>query len=134
MDLCNKIFKFKTIGTPSKNGVLHCLNELDFNTKRIFYIDGFDKNCNDTRGEHANIECDEFLFICNGSLELSLTNQKNETTSFHLSKNEGIVINKMIWLEFNSNDDKTLVMVLCNTIFETDRNITDFNAFLTYDL
>jgi len=131
--LNQRILKFDTIKTQSKNGVLHCLNQFNFNAKRIFYIDNFDTEPNNNRGNHANIDCNEFVFICKGSAKFSLTNQQNETITYFLGKNEGILINKLTWVEFNSDVSETILLVLCDTVYQEDGNINNFNDFLKYE-
>ena len=55
--------------------------------KRFFYIDDFDIINND-RGFHANKNCDEILFIVNGSIHIKLINKKNEVFEKTFDKNE----------------------------------------------
>ena len=109
IDRNKSVLKFKTIKTESKNGVLHCLNKFNFNTKRIFYIDNFENRTSKNRGNHANIYCNEFFLVCNGSVKVSLTNQENETITYYLEKDEGVIINKLTWIEYNSNLPNTLI-------------------------
>jgi dTDP-4-amino-4,6-dideoxygalactose transaminase/dTDP-4-dehydrorhamnose 3,5-epimerase-like enzyme len=128
----NIIHKFKTIKTENKGGLLHCINELKFDTRRVFYIDNFSKN-NLSRGHHANKTCKEFLFLVNGSVKISLTTQKNIKTTMVLNKNEGVMIERMIWLEYKSLCDDTNIIVLCDEPYDNNDNnngIFNFDDFI----
>ena len=70
------LIKLLSVKTPSKGGVLNCLNSLNFDTKRIFYIDNFSKNC-DSRGKHANKTCSEIIIVLYGAIKIKLTNKDN---------------------------------------------------------
>jgi dTDP-4-amino-4,6-dideoxygalactose transaminase len=129
------IYNFKSIKNNDKGGILHCLNELKFNTKRVFYIDNYKKN-SASRGHHANISCNEFIFLTSGSIKITLTSQNNVKITFYLYKNEGIIINLMNWVEFSSLDDDTSIVVLCDEEYNnTDNDITrltNFDEFIKY--
>ena len=123
------IIKFKSICTKKKNGILHFLNELNFNTKRIFYIDNF-QNDNDNRGKHANKNCDEYLIIINGDLKIELINNKNERKKFYLFKDEGIFIKRHIWINFNSTNKDTILLVIANEEYNKTESVFNFDDFL----
>ena len=74
------IIQFKSKLTNGKDGILHCINKLNFETKRVFYIDKF--KTGESRGNHANINTDEYLFIVNGNLKLEIINKNNEKKHF----------------------------------------------------
>jgi len=128
----SKLIKLKGIKTKGKGGVLNSLNSLNFSTKRIFYIDNFNKNEN-SRGNHANKSCNEFIFVTNGSIKIRLTDQNKIQKTYYLNKNEGLNIPAMHWLEFWSFQDNSCIMVLCDEEFISDGNksIFDFNEFIS---
>lgn len=126
----NLILNFNSIKNNDKGGILHSLNDFNFDLKRAFYIDNFLKN-SQPRGNHANISCNEFIFLTNGSIKLKLTTQNNIKKTYYLNKNQGLVINKMNWIEFTSLDDDTCIIVLCDEIYSNDnKNISNFNDFI----
>ena len=122
------IIKFKSKLTNSKDGILHCINKLNFETKRVFYIDNF--KTGETRGNHANINTDEYLFVLNGNLKLEIVNKNNEKKTFFLFKNEGILIERNKWIIFSSINEDTIVMVLANKEYNDTQSINDFDKFL----
>ena len=128
----SQIYKFKEISSSNKGGILNCINELNFDTKRIFYINNF--NINDlARGNHANKTCKEFVFVVNGGIKLELINKNNEKRIIYLYKNEGFIINNLEWLIYKAIEDDTTLMVLCNEEFygnDSDKSIHNFNEFI----
>jgi len=122
------IIQFKSKLTNNKDGILHCINKLNFETKRIFYIDKF--KTGETRGNHANINTDEYLFVLNGNLKLEIVNKNNEKKTFYLFKDEGILIERNNWIIFSSINEDTIVMVLANKEYKDTQSINDFDEFL----
>ena len=123
----------KGIKTDGKGGILNCLNSINFNTQRIFYIDKFSKN-QKSRGNHANKTCNELLIVTNGSIKIKLTSKNKEEKIYYLTKNNILNIPCMTWLEFWSLQDNSSLCVLCDEKFESDgkKSIFDFNEFINY--
>lgn len=138
--------KFKSIKTNSKPGILHCLNNLNFNTKRIFYLDNFDelnnfkneylnidtKNVKKIRGLHANINFDELLFLTEGEIEIKLIDKQLNESVKKITKNEYIFIQKMNWIEFEILKQETVIVVLANENLDNSISISNFREFLDY--
>jgi dTDP-4-amino-4,6-dideoxygalactose transaminase len=122
----------KTMVTENKNGELHCMNDFNFDTKRFFYIDNFNDNDDNNRGNHANINCDEYLSVLNGKLEIELINKQNEKQKYLLTKNETIFIERNTWLNFNSKFTNTSILVLTNLEYDKTETINDFDKFLQH--
>jgi len=128
--LSSNLLTLETFQTENKGGILNCINSIDFNTKRVFYIDNFNKN-EKSRGNHANKTCNEILIVTNGSIKVKLTSQNKEEKIYYLRKNNILSIPCMKWLEFWSLKDKSSICVLCDEKFESDgkKSIFDFNEF-----
>lgn len=116
-----KITKFQGVVTPNKGGVLNYLNSIDFDTKRVFYIDGFNMS-DKSRGHHANKTCNEFLFVTSGRIKIELTTQDNKRSIFYLSKNDTLSIPAMHWLEFWSFENDTSLVVLCDQTINCEQD------------
>lgn len=141
-----KLNKLKSIKTVGKPGTLHCLNEMDFNTKRFFYLDDFNElddfknDClkldNSTidkkRGLHANINFNELMIVLEGEIEIKLIDKNQIEITKKLSKDEYIYIPKMNWVEFEILFANTIIIVLVDEIMEKSRSIHNFNEFLNY--
>lgn len=125
--ICNKInefyyntnysnlnkYKFDTKVSLDKGGLLHCINNLNFDVKRTFYIDNFNYGDN-PRGNHSNISCKEFLYVINGAIKLTLINKNKEKGEINLYKNEGYIIENNIWLIYEAIYDNTILNILCD--------------------
>jgi hypothetical protein len=141
MNNSNKLISFKTNNKP---GILHCLNELDFNTKRLFYIDNFyqlnefknnyldiDKSLiNNKRGLHANINFDELLVVIEGQIKIKLIEKNQNEYKYTLDKNDYIFIPKMNWIEFEIIRENTIILVLANEILSKSKSVHNFNEFI----
>ncbi|MHA2067599.1 MAG: aminotransferase class V-fold PLP-dependent enzyme [Candidatus Thorarchaeota archaeon] len=127
----SQLLKLEAHETKNKGGVLNCLNSMDFNTKRVFYIDRFNKG-QGSRGNHANRTCNELLIVTKGSIKVKLTPRSGEAELHYLSKNDAVPVPYMVWLEFWSMDDDSSICVLCDEEFETDgrKSIFDFDEFV----
>jgi len=125
-----KVTNCTTIITENKNGQLHCMNNFSFDTKRFFYIDNFNVNNNNNRGNHANINCDEYISVINGKLEIELINKRNEKEKYILTKNQNIFIERNTWIIFNSKSINTSILVLANLEFDKTETIDNLDDFL----
>jgi dTDP-4-amino-4,6-dideoxygalactose transaminase len=139
----NKLKSIKTLGKP---GILHCLNEMNFNAKRFFYLDNFNElnyfkneylelnknSINKKRGLHANINFNEFMIVLEGEIEIKLIDKNQIKTIKKLVKNEYIYIPKMNWIEFEILSANTIIIVLVDEIMEKSKSIHNFNEFFNY--
>ena len=128
-------FKLNPIETTGKPGKLVDLTiknickeiNLQFNITKCFYIN--DLNSTESRGKHSNNNASEILLCLNGSFEIKLNNGFYEKTLI-INKNEGIFINKDIWIDFYNFKD-CIIMAFVDIDFNDDKNSCyDFNNFL----
>lgn len=153
--VCDKIKEFYieenkkkliSIKTKNKLGILHCLNKMDFNTKRLFYIDNFQElnnlknenltinknNINTKRGLHANINFDELLIILDGKIEIKIIDKNLNNTIKIMEKNDCILIERMNWIEFEILMENTLILVLANEDHYNSKGIFNFEDFINF--
>jgi len=126
------LLKIKTIKTKNKPGLLNCINNISFDIKRIFYLNSFDLNDNlenNTRGFHANKNFEELIIIQNGSIELTLINQKQEKIIKILHKNDIYLIPKNYWLTYKILDNNSIILVLANEILSKSISVFNFEEF-----
>ncbi len=150
-DNINKFFKeknlikLKSIKTEGKIGVLHCLNDINFETKRLFYIDNFTElnefrqeyldlkePISKKRGFHANINFDEFIVILNGHINVKLIDKNLNETNIVLYKNDTFLIPRLYWLEYEILEENTVIMVLANETLEKSNGIFNYEEFKNY--
>lgn len=125
----NTLFEIKE--SSNVRGVLHAINDLDtFITKRIFYINGFE--CLDLpveRGNHCNYNTNELLFVLNGSIFLELEDVLGNKVKKIIEHGSQYYIPKKNWIRYHILDKNTNIVVLCDTTFEEQINITDYHIF-----
>jgi dTDP-4-amino-4,6-dideoxygalactose transaminase len=113
-----------------KPGILHYLNNICFNTKRIFYIDNFsDISSNNMRGFHANINFDELLICMDGKINIKLIDTDLNITEKILLKNDIFLIKRMKWIEYKILEENTKIVVLVNEILSKSKSIINFEDF-----
>ncbi len=102
------------------------LKDIPFEVKRIFTV----TNCpaGQERGGHAHKKTLQYLFCLKGIIRVLLIS-KAGTRNLELHKGCGILIETMTWdkLQFMTGND--VLLVLCNTQFEKDDYIENFEAF-----
>ena len=137
----NNLLIINSIQTENKPGILNYINNLNFLTKRLFYIDNFNdissfkeeylniKNVNKSRGFHANINFDELLIIINGEILIKLIDKNLNVTEKKLIKNDLFYVPKLNWLEFEILNEKTIILVLANEVFDKSISVFIFDEF-----
>ena len=145
--LTNNLIKFKNIITKNKPGILHCINNVNFNMKRLFTIDKFDELNEfmidyfdlkkqdvpiNTRGYHMNSNFNEMLIVLNGKISLKLIDLNMTEKITELGKNEIHFIPKLNWMEFTILDSNTVIIVLADEILSKSESIHDFEVFKNY--
>jgi len=131
----NNLLLIKSIITK-KPGILNCINNLCFDTKRFFYINNFNDMdiSNNKRGFHANINFDELLIVLDGEINLKLVDSNLNEKNKIIKKDEIYYIPRMNWIEFEILDKNTNIFVMVNEILSKSRSIHDFNEFLKFNI
>lgn len=125
------LLSFDNVITPNKPGILHYINNMNFNVKRLFYIDNFnDDTISNKRGHHANINFDELLFVINGEMKLKLVNKNLNKKEINLYKNDIYLIPRMNWLEFEVFNKDTIILVLVNETLNNSKGIFNYDEFI----
>ena len=71
------------------------------------------------RGFHAHRNLSQIMFCVSGSIRVDLWNLSKEFQSIRLNCNsEAILIKPGIWREFYSLEKKSILMVLCDGIYD----------------
>ena len=125
----NSLFEIKE--TINTRGILHAINHLDtFITKRIFYINGFQElDMPIERGNHCNYNTNELLLVLDGSIFLELEDVVGNKVKMVIEHGSQYYIQKNTWIIYHILDRNTNVVVLCDTTFEEQINITDYHIF-----
>lgn len=125
----NTLFEIKE--SINVRGVLHAINYLDtFITKRIFYINGFESlDLPIERGNHCNYNTNELLLVLNGSIFLELEDVLGNKVKKIIEHGSQYYIPKNNWIRYHILDKNTNIVVLCDTTFEEQINIKDYQIF-----
>jgi dTDP-4-amino-4,6-dideoxygalactose transaminase len=131
------LISLKNIKTLDKPGVLHFLNNVNFDVKRLFYIDYCDTGDSsgfiNKRGLHANINFDEMMVVIYGEVKLLLTDVHGNTTERIYKKDEIAILPRMYWIEFSTSDKDTTILFFANEILSKSISIHDYDQFINYN-
>lgn len=137
----NNLIIINSIQTENKPGILNYINNINFSTKRLFYIDNFNdistfrgeyfdiKNINKSRGFHANLNVDELLIIIDGSISIKIIDKNLNIIEKKLIKNNLFYVPRLNWLEFEILDEKTIILVLANEVHNKSNSLFSFDEF-----
>ena len=125
------LFSLVKVRTDNKPGILHYINNLSFNTKRIFYIDDFSdiSFSSNKRGFHANTNFDELLICIDGKINIKLIDKDLNITEKILLKDDIFLINRMNWIEYEILEKNTKILVLANETLNDSKSVSDFEDF-----
>lgn len=102
-------------------------SSLPFEMKRIYWV--YDTAEDLSRGNAANIHCQNILVVMHGSAEVYVEDQKNNSYQFTLStKSEGLLIPAMHWRRIRLDKNAVLLCIASEKYEESDY-IRDFKAF-----
>lgn len=127
------LLKIKDIETASKDGILHCVNNIIFDTQRFFYIDSF-KNNNLVRGLHANVNFNELMIIINGTVNIKTVDQNKNEELRVLNKGDVFYISEMKWIVFEASDKDTVIFCLTDKNINDSVSIYNFDDFINYKM
>lgn len=96
--------------------------------KRIFYIYSVPKG--ETRGKHSHIKTVQVLICTSGKCEVICDDGKNKKKYILDTPNKALYIPEGIWAEEKYIEKETVLMILCNTKYDIDDYIFDYNKFL----
>ena len=81
------------------------------------------------RGNHCNYNTNELLLVLDGSIFLELEDVVGNKVKMVIEHGSQYYIQKNTWIIYHILDKNTNVVVLCDTTFEEQINITDYHIF-----
>ena len=102
---------------------------LNFNIKRSFIVYG---KQNIIRGNHAHIECNQFLCCINGICEIKCDDGKDSNINILDSPSTILKIPNMIWSTQKYKSNNTILLVLCDQDYSEKDYIRDYEQFLLF--
>jgi len=131
--LKKNLLKFETFKTNGKPGILSCINNFHFDTRRFFTISDFkEDDIGKKRGHHANLNFKELLIILDGSIKVKLINQDKIEEIKIVSKNETILIEPMKWIEYEILEVNTNIICLVDKEYSYSESIFNFEEFISF--
>lgn len=140
----NIILNLNTYKIENQIGLIHNINNLSFNIKRLYYIDCFtelnnfrneyldiNKSVNKKIGFYSNKNFDEIYIILNGEINIKLLDKNNNNFEKKLKKDDILYINSMNWIEYEVLNEKTIILVLGNETIEESKIIKNFEEFIS---
>lgn len=126
-----QILEFSKVHDPRGNlsfieGGCH----VPFSIKRVFYI--YDVPGGETRGGHAHRENVTVLIAVAGSLDLHLTDGREEIVIPLNRSNKGVVIPPGVWDSMHNFTTGTVCVALCSHHYEESDYIRDFDRYQEY--
>ncbi len=102
--------------------------EIPFKPERYFLV--FNVPSESTRGEHAHIECHQFLICVKGSCTVIVSDGDSEAEIELNSPNVGLYIPPMIWGVQHKYTNDAVLLVFASHIYDPKDYIRDFNEFV----
>lgn len=104
--------------------------DLPFEPKRYFIV--HDVPSSDVRGEHAHMECHQFLVAVKGMLNVVADDGEVSEEFVLNAPNQGLYIPPGIWgIQYKYSEDAVL-MVLASHQYDAEDYIRDYNEFLAW--
>ena len=97
--------------------------------KRVFTV--LDHK-NTIRGRHAHKECAQILICQNGICQVFCDDGKQKKTFVIDNPSKGLYIPASIWSEQVYKTDNTLLLVLCDQLYDEDDYIRDYTEFESF--
>lgn len=100
---------------------------LPFDVCRVFYI--YDIPGGKSRGEHAHLECHQFLVAASGSFRVRLDDTSRTETVELRRPNYGLHIPPGIWAGERDFSSGAICLVLASHPYDKDDYIRDYEAY-----
>ena len=101
--------------------------DVPFDIKRVFYVHSV--NDQNDRGKHAHYETNQILICLQGEVDVTVDDGHMKKVITLNKKNQAVLVPEMIWDEQIYKTDDTILLVLCNTRYDVDDYINDYNEF-----
>jgi hypothetical protein len=102
--------------------------QVPFAIRRVFVVQGVPVGT--VRGNHALGACTELLICLGGGVDVELTDGRSRKTVCLRSPDRGLIIPPMIWSTQRYVEPGTVLMVLCDRLFDESDYVRDHDEFL----
>lgn len=102
--------------------------ELPFEPKRFFLVSEVPSES--VRGQHAHLECEQFLIAVRGSVRVRTTSKGIVSEHWLRNSNVGLFLPSMIWGEQDYYSSDCVLLVLASQEYDSSDYLRDFSEFL----
>ena len=128
-DLAWEIRNFQLIKDKTGElGVAEIEKEFNFLVKRIFFLRGV--GANDHRGFHSHKDLKQLIICLSGSFTIELDDGIDKIETCMTSNNNCLYVDRKVWREMHSFSKDSIVLVLCDRVYEKDFVISNYENFL----
>lgn len=100
-----------------------------FEIKRVFTVTG---GKGDIRGNHAHKRCSQLLVCMSGKIKVTVDNGSDKSEYLLENMGQGLLIPPKLWASESYIMDGSILMVLCDRLYEEEDYIHDYNKFKTF--
>ncbi len=123
------IFFPKTIDNGGLTVFENSDERVPFEMRRAFSITGVKPGT--TRGNHAHNQCTQLLVSLVGKVIVEADDGGNKFVFELKDDGVGLLIPPLVWSSIGFEDESTLLMVFCDSLFDEDEYIRDRSVFLS---
>ena len=103
--------------------------DIPFNIQRVFTVTALEA---DIRGEHAHKKCSQLLVCVHGTIKVRWDDGYSKGIVLLEKMSEGFLIQPGVWATQEYLEGHSVLMVLCDRIYEAEDYIRDYNEFLSW--
>jgi dTDP-4-dehydrorhamnose 3,5-epimerase-like enzyme len=101
-----------------------------FNIVRTFHITGMPLK--GLRGRHAHRRCNQFMVCLNGAMSIRCDDGTGSRTARLVRPDRGLLVPPGIWIELQCEAEQSVLLVLCDRLYEEADYIRDWADFKTW--
>lgn len=109
--------------------VVEGVTDVPFSIERVFWVQA---STGSTRGEHAHIECSQFLICSTGVVEVNCDDGVRQKVVTLDRPNIGLLVPPGIWASQKYLTQDAILTVMCNRHYETSDYIRIYDDFTAY--
>jgi dTDP-4-dehydrorhamnose 3,5-epimerase-like enzyme len=102
--------------------------ELPFEPKRFFLVSEVPSES--VRGQHAHIECEQFLIAIRGSVRVRTTSMGKVREHWLKDPSVGLFLPRMVWAEQDRYSADCVLLVLASQEYDSSDYLRNFKEFL----
>jgi dTDP-4-dehydrorhamnose 3,5-epimerase-like enzyme len=109
--------------------VYECGKDIPFEVRRIFTVKA---KSGSFRGDHAHKKCTQLLVCVSGKILVTCDDGKKISEHLLEGMEDGLLVPPGTWASQNYLMNESLLMVLCDRVYENDDYIRDYSEFKKY--